>query len=76
MPIVVLVASTLVFWVIYWFVRMGGVDHFIADADRLAEPLSVSEMQGLPSHREGEKFFEHVAGAGRIKGGHSHDDLL
>jgi hypothetical protein len=28
MPIVVLVASTLAFWVIFWFVRMGGVDHF------------------------------------------------
>jgi len=28
MPVIVLVASTLVFWVIYWFVRMGGVDHF------------------------------------------------
>jgi hypothetical protein len=28
MPIVVLVASTFLFWVIYWFVRMGGVDHF------------------------------------------------
>jgi uncharacterized tellurite resistance protein B-like protein len=28
MPIVVLVASTLVFWVIYWFIRMGGFDHF------------------------------------------------
>ena len=28
MPIVVLVASTLAFWVIYWFIRMGGVDHF------------------------------------------------
>jgi hypothetical protein len=28
MPIVVLVASSLVFWVIYWFIRMGGVDHF------------------------------------------------
>jgi len=28
MPVVVLVASTLVFWVIYWFIRMGGVDHF------------------------------------------------
>lgn len=27
MPIFVLIASTLVFWVIYWFVRMGGVDH-------------------------------------------------
>lgn len=28
MPIVLLVASTLVFWVIYWFVRMGGINHF------------------------------------------------
>src|SRR5262245_19752997 len=28
MPVVVLVASTLLFWVIYWFIRMGGVDHF------------------------------------------------
>jgi hypothetical protein len=27
MPVVVLIASTLVFWAIYWFVRMGGVDH-------------------------------------------------
>jgi hypothetical protein len=27
MPVVVLVASTLAFWVIYWFIRMGGVDH-------------------------------------------------
>jgi hypothetical protein len=27
MPIVILVASTLAFWGIYWFVRMGGVDH-------------------------------------------------
>jgi hypothetical protein len=28
MPVVILVVSTLAFWVIYWFVRMGGVDHF------------------------------------------------
>jgi uncharacterized tellurite resistance protein B-like protein len=28
MPIVLLVASTLVFWMIYWLIRMGGVDHF------------------------------------------------
>ena len=27
MPVVVLIASTLIFWLIYWFVRMGGVDH-------------------------------------------------
>jgi hypothetical protein len=28
MPIVVLLVSTLLFWAIYWFVRMGGIDHF------------------------------------------------
>jgi uncharacterized tellurite resistance protein B-like protein len=28
MPVVVLLARTLMFWVIYWFIRMGGVDHF------------------------------------------------
>jgi uncharacterized tellurite resistance protein B-like protein len=27
MPVVVLVLSTLAIWVIYWFVRMGGIDH-------------------------------------------------
>lgn len=27
MPIVVLIASTLIFWLIYWFVRMDGLDH-------------------------------------------------
>jgi hypothetical protein len=34
MPIVILVVSTLAFWVIYWFVRMGGVDHFREQAAR------------------------------------------
>jgi hypothetical protein len=28
MPIVILVATTLLFWVVYWFIRMGGIDHF------------------------------------------------
>ena len=27
MPIIVLVLSTLALWGIYWFVRMGGIDH-------------------------------------------------
>lgn len=27
MPVVVLIASTLIFWLIYWFVRMDGLDH-------------------------------------------------
>src|ERR1700760_4670077 len=27
MPIIILIISTFAFWGIYWFVRMGGVDH-------------------------------------------------
>jgi hypothetical protein len=27
MPVVLLVLSTLLFWVIYWFIRMGGIEH-------------------------------------------------
>ena len=37
MPIVVLVASTLAFWVIYWFIRMGGFDHFREQSTRRKE---------------------------------------
>ena len=29
MPVIVLILSTLAFWSLYWFVRMGGVDHFV-----------------------------------------------
>ena len=28
MPIIALLFSTLAFWVVYWFIRMGGIDHF------------------------------------------------
>src|ERR1051325_6852738 len=31
MPVIALILSTLVFWVIYWFFRMGGLEH-IQDA--------------------------------------------
>src|SRR5262249_58373226 len=41
----------------------------MADADRLAEPFLFQRCRNAPSRREGEKFFEHFAGAGRIKGG-------
>jgi len=37
MPIVVLVASTLAFWVLFWFVRMGGVEHFREQSARRKE---------------------------------------
>ena len=28
MPIILLILSTLAFWVLYWFVQMGGIEHF------------------------------------------------
>jgi hypothetical protein len=34
MPIIVLIASTLIFWAIYWFVRMGGIDHLREQSQR------------------------------------------
>src|SRR5262249_39749672 len=32
MPIVAVIALTLAFWGAYWFVRMGGIDHFMDKA--------------------------------------------
>ena len=37
MPIVVLVASTLAFWAIYWFIRMGGIQHVAEQSARRKE---------------------------------------
>jgi uncharacterized tellurite resistance protein B-like protein len=38
MPIVAVVVLTLVFWVAYWFIRMGGIDHFkVKSAQRQEE---------------------------------------
>src|SRR6516225_1420483 len=34
MPIIALVLSTLAFWMFYWFVRMGGVDHIRASSEK------------------------------------------
>ena len=28
MPIILLIAGTLLFWSIYWFIQMGGIEHF------------------------------------------------
>ena len=45
MPIVVLVAGTLVFCVIYWFIRMGGVDHFREHYARRKEEARRAEVR-------------------------------
>jgi hypothetical protein len=43
MPIIALILSTLVFWALYWFIRMGGLDHMREasarrkEAERLAK---------------------------------------
>jgi len=47
MPVVVLVASTLAFWVIYWFIRMGGVDHFREASARRKEEAQRARAREL-----------------------------
>jgi len=47
MPVIVLVASTLLFWVVYWFIRMGGVDHFRERAARAKEEARRAQAREL-----------------------------
>jgi hypothetical protein len=47
MPIVVLVAGTLVFWVIYWFIRMGIFPTTTAPGWGAAIPELRQELTGL-----------------------------
>jgi len=47
MPVAVLVASTLAFWVIYWFVRMGGVDHFREQSARRKDDARRAQAREL-----------------------------
>jgi len=47
MPFAVIVASTLAFWVIYWFVRMGGVDHFRQQAARRKQDARRAQAREL-----------------------------
>jgi hypothetical protein len=53
MPAIALILSTLALWTIYWFVRMGGIDHIRAkrtqrkDADRLANARAVERSAPL-----------------------------
>jgi hypothetical protein len=37
MPVVAVILLTLVFWSLYWFVRMGGIDHFRAKSAQRKE---------------------------------------
>ena len=50
MPIILLVASTLAFWLIFWFIRMGGVDHFrelFAQRKRDAQRAAARESERI-----------------------------
>ena len=53
MPVIALILSTLAFWTIFWFVRMGGVDHIQAkrtqrkEAERLANARAVERIAPL-----------------------------
>ena len=45
MPVAVLIVSTLLFWVIYWFVRMGGVDHVREQSQRRKDAARRAEAR-------------------------------
>jgi hypothetical protein len=50
MPVVILIVSTLAFWLIYWFIRMDGLEHLagIFDARRReAQRLKSREAQRI-----------------------------
>ena len=53
MPIIALVFSTLGFWVIYWFVRMGGVDHVHAVLSRRKEGARRAGAPGAAARSAG-----------------------
>jgi len=45
MPVIILVVSTLVFWLIYWFVSMGGVDRFVEMVARRKDAMRRAEVR-------------------------------
>ena len=47
MPIVAVVLLTAAFWVLYWFVQMGGVEHFREQAARRKEEARKAEAREL-----------------------------
>jgi hypothetical protein len=47
MPVIILVASSLAFWLIYWFIRMGGVDHFRQQSARRKEEARRTQSREL-----------------------------
>jgi hypothetical protein len=47
MPIVLLVVSTLAFWTIYWFIRMGGIDHIRERSARRKDEAQRAEARKL-----------------------------
>ncbi len=61
MPIVLLIISTLAFWALYWFVRMGGLDHMREasarrkEAERLANARAsqcAAPLRGIDDARD------------------------
>jgi uncharacterized tellurite resistance protein B-like protein len=45
MPVILLVVSTLVFWSLYWFIRMGGIEHFQQRAKQRKEDARRQEAR-------------------------------
>ena len=51
MPIIALVLSTLAVWTVYWFIRMGGVDHFRAKLLNLHDGFQTQTGARLAAER-------------------------
>jgi uncharacterized tellurite resistance protein B-like protein len=50
MPVIILIVSTLAFWLIYWFIRMDGLEHIAGTFDarrREAQRLKSREAQRI-----------------------------
>jgi uncharacterized tellurite resistance protein B-like protein len=47
MPVVAVIVLTAAFWVVYWFIRMGGVDHFRERAARRKEEARKAQAREL-----------------------------
>ena len=47
MPVIALILSTALFWVVYWFIQMGGFDHFRRRAAHRKEEARKREAKEL-----------------------------
>ena len=57
MPIILLIVSTLAFWTLYWFVQMGGIDHFRRQKAQRKEEAQRQKAREAPAGPRGRAAF-------------------